>query len=81
MRIQEAIPTCKRERLYARPTSWKGQGRAVDLGQSLTSRVKEVTIINERGAAVGTDWSPTPEEILEDWELVEAQLLWKEQEG
>lgn len=81
MRIQEAVYECKRERLYARPSSWKGQSRAVDLGQSLTSQVKEVTILNERGAAAGTDWRPTPEEILGDWELVSSNLLWKEQEG
>lgn len=79
MRIQSLIPICGKTKKYGRPLSWKGQGRAVDLGQALSEDgVKEITIINSRGAAVGIDWNPKPAELLEDWQLVDADTLWKE---
>lgn len=79
MRIQEAITLCKKTKQYARPQSWKGQGRGVDLGQTLTENgVKVVQIINDNGALWGSDWNPTPEELMERWEIVDAETLWKE---
>jgi hypothetical protein len=81
VRIQTIIPICRNTKQYGRPFSWKGQGRGVDLGQHLTKDgVKEVIIITEGGAALGTNWSPTPEELMERWELVDAKTLWKERE-
>jgi hypothetical protein len=80
VRIQEIIPICKKyEGQYARPDSWVGQGRGVDLGQHLTNDgVKEVVIITENGNALGSNWNPTPEELMESWMLVNSETLWKE---
>jgi hypothetical protein len=81
VRIQTIIPICRNTNQYGRPFSWKGQGRGVDLGQHLTKDgIKEVVIITESGAALGTNWSPTPEELMERWELVDIKILWKERE-
>lgn len=82
MQIQTLIPICKKTKQYARPRSWKGQGRGVDLGQHLTEDgVKEVVIITENGNALGSNWNPTPEELMESWELVSVETLWKEREA
>ena len=81
MRIQTLIPICRKTKQYARPHSWKGQGRGVDLGQHLTEDgVKEVVIITENGNALGSNWNPTPEELMEQWELVDTTTLYKERE-
>lgn len=79
MRIQEVIPICRKTKQYARPLSWKGQGRGVDLGQHLTEDgVKQVVVINSQGAVCGTNWRPTPEELLERWHLVTHETLYRE---
>lgn len=80
MRIQEAVQICKESRQYARPLTWKGQSRGVDLGQTLTGApgVMVVQIINKRGSLWGSRWNPTPEDLLEDWEIVTVDSLWKE---
>jgi hypothetical protein len=79
MKIQAVIPICKNTDKYARPHSWKGQGRGVDFGQHLSKDgVKVVVIVTENGNAFVKDWNPTPEEILESWELVDTKTLWKE---
>ncbi len=79
MRIQTVIPICRKTKQYGRPFSWKGQGRGVDLGQHLTKNgIKDVVIVNENGAAFGSNWNPTPEELMEEWELVTVENLWKE---
>lgn len=81
MRIQTIIPICIKTKQYARPLSWNGQGRGVDLGQNLTKDgIKEVVIITETGAALGSNWNPTSEELMEQWELVDADTLHKEKE-
>lgn len=79
MKIQEAVKACKKSKQYGRPRSWKGQGRGVDLGQTLTEDgVKVVQVISENGNLWGSVWNPTPEELLEMWEIVDAKTLWKE---
>lgn len=79
MRIQAAVELCRHRNCLARPISWKGQGRAVDLGQTLTQEgVKAVEAFGTRGALVGRDWHPTPEEILGTWEAIFPQDLRKE---
>ncbi len=81
MRIQTIIPICRKTKQYGRPFSWKGQGRGVDLGQHLTKDgIKEVEIITDSGAALGRNWNPTSEELMERWELVDADTLYKEKE-
>jgi hypothetical protein len=81
MRIQEAIAVCKskKDKVYARPVSWKNQGRGVDLGQHLkTESVKQVEVINGNGAIWGKDWNPTPEELMESWEIVTVEEIYEE---
>jgi hypothetical protein len=79
VRIQTLIPICRKTKQYARPLSWKGQGRGVDLGQHLTKDgIKEVVIINANGAAIGANWNPSSEELMERWQLVTVETLWKE---
>ncbi len=79
MRIQTVIPICRQNKTYARPLSWRGQGRGVDLGQHLShDSVKVVEVINVEGAVYGLDWNPTPGELLELWETVDTATLWNE---
>ena len=81
MGIQTLISICRKTKQYARPLSWKKQGRGVDLGQHLTKDgIKEVVIITKNGNALGSNWNPTPEELMECWELVTVETLWKERE-
>ena len=81
VRIQTIIPICRKTKQDGRPLSWKGQGRGVDLGQHLTKDgIKEVVIITESGAALGSNWNPTSEELMERWELVDSNTLYKEKE-
>jgi hypothetical protein len=81
VRIQTLIPICRKTEQYARPLSWRGQGRGVDLGQNLTKDgVKVVEVINESGAVWGANWNPSPEELMERWQLVTVETLWKERE-
>ena len=82
MKIQEVIPICKNTDKYARPDSWVGQGRGVDLGQHLTKEgIKVIIIITENGNALGSNWNPTPEELMECWQVVDTETLWKEKES
>jgi hypothetical protein len=81
VRIQTLIPICRKTKQYARPLSWQGQGRGIDLGQHLTKDgIKEVVIITENGAALGSNWNPNPEELMEQWQLVTVETLWKERD-
>jgi hypothetical protein len=82
MRIQTLIPICRKTKQYARPLSWEGQGRGVDIAQNLTKdEIKVVEVINDNGAIWGTSWSPSSEELSEQWQLVTVETLWKEKES
>ncbi len=82
MRIQTLIPICRKTKQYARPLSWEGQSRGVDIAQNLTKdEIKVVEVINPNGAIWGTSWSPSSEELTEQWQLVTAETLWKEKES
>lgn len=79
MRIHDVVSICIKTKHYARPLSWRGQGRGVDLAQHLTKDgIKVVEVINETGAVWGSNWNPSPEELMERWEVVTADVLWKE---
>ena len=80
MKIQEVIPICRETKHYGRPRSWKGQGRGVDLAQNISSlSIKEVIPFSGSNSVFSIAvWKPTPEELLEPWEVVDSATLHKE---
>lgn len=79
MRIQEAVKVChQKPNLFGRPTSWKGNGQAVDLARRLRAdKVSRVTAIHGE-AAWERDWDVSPEDLLDDWEVLSLSALAKE---
>lgn len=61
--------------LFGRPRSWKGSGTAIDLARHLEQdRTLKVEVINSR-ALTGTDWNPTPQDLLHWWEVMTQEDL------
>jgi len=62
--------------MLARPKDWKGTGSAIDLGRRKDStKVRKLSALHAKGAALGEDWNITPEDLLGLWELVTLEDL------
>jgi len=78
VQIQKAVKACQQSRYFARPLAWRGSGLAVDLARRLSpEKVLQVAAFNET-AAHGMEWAPTPEDLLDDWEMVDLATLARE---
>lgn len=77
MTIQEATKACLTEKnLFGRPISWKGTGSAIDLACRLDkSKPRKVMSLQSPNRLLGSEWSVSPQDLLNDWEVVTTKEL------
>lgn len=83
MKVQEAIAACRETPgSFARPVSWRGTIMAVDLAAQIRQDPARISRVVARGGTIAyfSDWVVSPDQLLDDWEIVTLEALSKEQE-
>lgn len=79
--IKQAARAClANPNKVARPQSWKGQRRAVDLGCNLDKHGATVICPMGRETFAIEAWEPQGLELIEDWEILDKESLFTEEE-